>query len=755
MAAVAAPLAPRPAPRPAGAPGGQGSVRVKPGDTLGGIAQQVRPEGVSLDQMLVALFRANPQAFIGSNLNLVKAGAVLEVPGAEQIAAVSPREARSLIVAQSADFAAYRSRLASAVPGAVEAAPSRQAGGRIEAAVQDRKEAAAPGGDRLKLSQGAVRPGAQEAQVSREAAARDSATRVAELSRNVEELRRLQGAASAARPGAAVTPPKGPAAPAQAPVPAVPPAPPGPAKGPVAPVQVPVVPAPVKPPVAPSPAAAVPPVVIPPDRRPDPEEPLVLKGAPASAVASGASAPASVPAPAPAAAPAVKRVPAPPPPVQEPGFLSSLSADSPLLLPGAGALLALLLGYGAWRLRGRFGRRSAAGDSAAFGESRLQRDSFFGGTGGGRVDTQEGMSRQQGSSIGYSLSQLDAIGDVDPVAEADVYLAYGRDLQAEEILKEALRAHPDRLAVKTKLTEVYAKRRDVQSHEMLAAQVYAATEGRGDEWLKVQEQGRAIDPDNPMYQPGGQPGPDLAAADSQLDPAVAPPAVRAGADMEPSVFPERAGAADAGGDFDLDLDLGGPAPAAARPPARGATAARMAPEPAEVPPLDFDLNAISLDITGPAGPAAGAAAPDLDLSEPVSAAFTPGRPALSQVPEPPGLPELDFNLELPASAPSAAPRPGGRAESESTTPPSWIPAPEPVEPMPEMRPESEFELPDAPAPGIEAGADGDPLARKIELAEEFQQIGDEEGARELLREVLAQAEGELKAKAQALLERLG
>jgi Tfp pilus assembly protein FimV len=42
----------------------------------------------------------------------------------------------------------------------------------------------------------------------------------------------------------------------------------------------------------------------------------------------------------------------------------------------------------------------------------------------------------------YSLSQLDAIGDVDPVAEADVYLAYGRDLQAEEILKEAMRSNP-------------------------------------------------------------------------------------------------------------------------------------------------------------------------------------------------------------------------------------------------------------------------------------------------------------------------
>ena len=43
----------------------------------------------------------------------------------------------------------------------------------------------------------------------------------------------------------------------------------------------------------------------------------------------------------------------------------------------------------------------------------------------------------------YSPSQLDAAGDVDPVAEADVYLAYGRDLQAEEILKEAAASQPD------------------------------------------------------------------------------------------------------------------------------------------------------------------------------------------------------------------------------------------------------------------------------------------------------------------------
>ena len=105
----------------------------------------------------------------------------------------------------------------------------------------------------------------------------------------------------------------------------------------------------------------------------------------------------------------------------------------------------------------------------------------------------------------YSLSQLDAIGDVDPVAEADVYLAYGRDLQAEEILKEAMRSNPERLAIRTKLLEVYAKRRDIKGFELLATQLFALTRGEGDDWAKAQELGSQIDPDNAMYRVGGAP----------------------------------------------------------------------------------------------------------------------------------------------------------------------------------------------------------------------------------------------------------
>ena len=101
--------------------------------------------------------------------------------------------------------------------------------------------------------------------------------------------------------------------------------------------------------------------------------------------------------------------------------------------------------------------------------------------------------------------QPDAIGDVDPVAEADVYLAYGRDLQAEEILKEAMRANPERLAIRTKLLEVYAKRRDTKGYELLAGELYGLTGGQGEDWLRAQELGRSIDPDNPLYEQGGQP----------------------------------------------------------------------------------------------------------------------------------------------------------------------------------------------------------------------------------------------------------
>ena len=182
------------------------SYRVKSGDTLYGIASQTQPRGVSLDQMLVALYRANPVAFVESNMNRLKAGAVLAVPDADAAKAASAVEARQIIQAQSADFAAYRQRLAGVAIPAEGAGSPRQASGKVQAAVDDRKQVSAPAPDKLTLSAGSasLKASAPEERTSKEREAKDAAARAAELKKNVDDLQQLAAAAKpAASPGAA------------------------------------------------------------------------------------------------------------------------------------------------------------------------------------------------------------------------------------------------------------------------------------------------------------------------------------------------------------------------------------------------------------------------------------------------------------------------------------------------------------------------------------------------------------------------
>ncbi len=75
----AAKAAPAPNAAPAVSTASGGTYTVKSGDTLGKIANQNR-SAASLDQMLVALFHANPEAFINKNMNLLRAGAQLSIP---------------------------------------------------------------------------------------------------------------------------------------------------------------------------------------------------------------------------------------------------------------------------------------------------------------------------------------------------------------------------------------------------------------------------------------------------------------------------------------------------------------------------------------------------------------------------------------------------------------------------------------------------------------------------------------------------
>ena len=99
--AVAAPAPkPAPAPTPVVAPGQYGPVR--PGQTLWSIANSVRPDAsVSVNQMMVALLRANPDAFAQDNINRLKRGSVLRVPGQDEVTSLSAAAAAALVSQQA------------------------------------------------------------------------------------------------------------------------------------------------------------------------------------------------------------------------------------------------------------------------------------------------------------------------------------------------------------------------------------------------------------------------------------------------------------------------------------------------------------------------------------------------------------------------------------------------------------------------------------------------------------------------------
>jgi FimV-like protein len=126
---------------------------VKQGDTLVRIAKSiVFPAGVSLNQMLVALHRANCDAFFGNNMNQLKTGPILRIPDNSEVGAITPAEANREVKAQTTDW--HRRRFAD-IEGATEKELKQTISGRIESAVEvDSAPVQALPGEILKLSKG-------------------------------------------------------------------------------------------------------------------------------------------------------------------------------------------------------------------------------------------------------------------------------------------------------------------------------------------------------------------------------------------------------------------------------------------------------------------------------------------------------------------------------------------------------------------------------------------------------------------------
>ena len=152
-------------PQPGPAPKEDSYGPVKRGDTLSKIAMQYKTDDVTLDQMLVLLFRNNKSAFFGSNMNRLKTGKVLSIPDPSEVADLPQKEARKEVRLQVADFNAYRERLASAA-GATMPAPDQSgaaAGGKVTGPVQDK---ATPAHGRAEGSAEAVSRGTARREVA-------------------------------------------------------------------------------------------------------------------------------------------------------------------------------------------------------------------------------------------------------------------------------------------------------------------------------------------------------------------------------------------------------------------------------------------------------------------------------------------------------------------------------------------------------------------------------------------------------------
>jgi len=397
-------------------------------------------------------------------MNLLRAGRTITIPSSTEAQAISQADAHQEVAAQSTDFAQYRSRLAQAAAGStpVAAAPSPAGAGqgKVTTKVED-KSAPPKSGDQLKIAkaetQGAGGTGkaSQDETIAKQRAVKEEEDRAAELKKANEQLKKaleLQSKAGAQVQKQADTKKEEPAKAA----------PPPPAPAPVA--------------AAPAPAPKV--------ETPKVEPPKV-----------------EAPPPAPPPAPKMEAKPEPakaaPAPTESagPGLLDSLKDSTSLGLAAlVVALLGALVGLNIYRKR----KVEKGPGSQGAGEG-LRANSLFGQTGGQSVDT--GATSTFNSSFIPAASQLDS-NEVDPVAEADVYIAYGREEQAEEILKEALRLQPDRHPVRVKLLEIYSRRGDKASFNAVAEELRERTGGTGDDWERAMKLGRSLDPANSMFAGG-------------------------------------------------------------------------------------------------------------------------------------------------------------------------------------------------------------------------------------------------------------
>ena len=427
---------------------------IRRSQTLWDVAKRARPdEGVTMEQMMMALQRANPKAFMGNNINRLMAGVTLKIPERSEIVSMSPREAKAETDRQNAEWKARGSAVAEAVPQTAEAEPAAETTGiapqaaETVVATETRLQLTAPEDDAV---EGAAMPGdpeaatdastgdasmsqqlalaTEEAEAGRAQAA-ELRSRVDDLEKQIQTMKRLlelkdDELASLQQLNTEVTETET--------------------------------------------------IAMAEEASPPATEEAGSDAAPAAADTSA---------------------------TQGAREIINRLMDNPVLA-GLGALVAIVLGGILWASTRRKNNQGLFDDEMTF------QDHIEGTAEGDSAGTAPAFEVNEHVRHEPAEETMHDSGSGDPLTEADVYLAYGRVQQAEDVLQAALQHHPDDDAIRLKLLEVYHDAGNVAAFNSMAGDFRETVTEDDSRWIRVAELGHALAPDNELYlaatpDPGG------------------------------------------------------------------------------------------------------------------------------------------------------------------------------------------------------------------------------------------------------------
>ena len=676
-------------------------ITVKNGDTLSKIANQTKAPDVSLERMLVALYRANANEFEGRNMNRIKTGKILRLPETDELAKLKQAEAVKEIHAQVADWNAYRQKLAAANAPVAEQQAKQEVAGKISTSIADKAPVAKESAKEvLKLSKGDAlgdkaaaggkgktaqekAMGKEEDAIAKAKALKEAEQRTALLEKNVKDMQRLvelknQAAAKSAQ-----------------------------------------------------------------DKK-------VAASAPANTIpliASSASATSTV-----AVAQPKPKVAAPkvlPPP---PSLMDDL-LDDPIYLGGGAAILLGLGGVGFALLR----RKKQGGKKQPEDKGSVT----------GKITAPTQSSPDTGDFT-HTITAIPATTsdaeEVDPIGEADLFLNFGRDVQAEEVLKEALNKNPSNNQVRLKLLSIYAARKDTKSFYVYALEVKES--GDAPAWQQAAAMGRELEPNNAFYgESSDSSQPSIFAAEAAAEPSVdfdlgfgggelpkAEPALDFNKTFAPAAEKTSIMSASdiqAAQEAPMDFDVTGTHP--------GIKAGQTEEPNLGVAAMDFDVSGANPADTVASGLAASdLSAMDFDVTGGMAIAQEESTP-------PPALNLDDLVFDVPSSTPAEKPGAAAPVAAPDSGMDFMIDFPTEAKPAANVKAVglSDISLDlDSPAPTATPQASEtkdehwQEVATKLDLAKAYQEMGDQAGAREILEEVVRDGDATQRETAETLLKQL-